>query len=85
MATEQKAATEDVKMDLFEDDDEFEEFEINEGKIVFAVLIYIYSCQKDVLNSMVCQFIGIQFQFEKNIYTGINTDDDGQNLLNFEF
>jgi hypothetical protein len=23
--------TEDVKIDLFEDDDEFEEFEINEG------------------------------------------------------
>lgn len=32
MATEPKAATEDVKIDLFEDDDEFEEFEINEGK-----------------------------------------------------
>ncbi|KAE9587396.1 hypothetical protein Lalb_Chr23g0273191 [Lupinus albus] len=31
MATETKAATEDVKIDLFEDDDEFEEFEINEG------------------------------------------------------
>uniref|UniRef100_A0A7N0ZXJ5 26S proteasome complex subunit SEM1 n=1 Tax=Kalanchoe fedtschenkoi TaxID=63787 RepID=A0A7N0ZXJ5_KALFE len=31
MATETKpAATEEVKMDLFEDDDEFEEFEINE-------------------------------------------------------
>ncbi|KAK8583690.1 hypothetical protein V6N13_109084 [Hibiscus sabdariffa] len=31
MATEQpKSATEDVKIDLFEDDDEFEEFEINE-------------------------------------------------------
>ncbi|XVF12107.1 hypothetical protein REPUB_Repub08aG0085600 [Reevesia pubescens] len=31
MATEQpKSATEDVKMDLFEDDDEFEEFEIDE-------------------------------------------------------
>lgn len=34
MATEQKAATEDVKMDLFEDDDEFEEFEINEGNSI---------------------------------------------------
>lgn len=32
MATETKATTEDVKIDLFEDDDEFEEFEINEGK-----------------------------------------------------
>ncbi|KAG6585783.1 hypothetical protein SDJN02_17408 [Cucurbita argyrosperma subsp. argyrosperma] len=30
MATESKAATEEVKVDLFEDDDEFEEFEINE-------------------------------------------------------
>ncbi|KAG2322123.1 hypothetical protein Bca4012_057075 [Brassica carinata] len=30
MAAEQKATTEEVKMDLFEDDDEFEEFEINE-------------------------------------------------------
>ncbi|XP_058786283.1 protein DSS1 HOMOLOG ON CHROMOSOME V-like [Vicia villosa] len=30
MATETKAVTEDVKIDLFEDDDEFEEFEINE-------------------------------------------------------
>lgn len=32
MATEPKAATDDVKIDLFEDDDEFEEFEIDEGK-----------------------------------------------------
>ncbi|KAG7019825.1 hypothetical protein SDJN02_18789 [Cucurbita argyrosperma subsp. argyrosperma] len=31
MATETKTATEEVKIDLFEDDDEFEEFEINEG------------------------------------------------------
>ncbi|CAJ2642474.1 protein DSS1 HOMOLOG ON CHROMOSOME V-like isoform X1 [Trifolium pratense] len=31
MATEAKAVTEDVKIDLFEDDDEFEEFEINES------------------------------------------------------
>ncbi|KAL6494381.1 Protein DELETION OF SUV3 SUPPRESSOR 1(I) [Orobanche gracilis] len=31
MATEQaKPATEEVKMDLFEDDDEFEEFEIDQ-------------------------------------------------------
>uniref|UniRef100_A0A7N0ZX12 26S proteasome complex subunit SEM1 n=1 Tax=Kalanchoe fedtschenkoi TaxID=63787 RepID=A0A7N0ZX12_KALFE len=30
MATEGKPAAEEVKMDLFEDDDEFEEFEINE-------------------------------------------------------
>ena len=31
MATEPTAA-DDVKIDLIEDDDEFEEFEINEGK-----------------------------------------------------
>ncbi|GMN59658.1 hypothetical protein TIFTF001_028756 [Ficus carica] len=31
MATEPKAATEEAKIDLFEDDDEFEEFEINQG------------------------------------------------------
>ncbi|KAH7866300.1 hypothetical protein Vadar_018515 [Vaccinium darrowii] len=30
MATEPKAATEEAKIDLFEDDDEFEEFEINQ-------------------------------------------------------
>ena len=31
MDKETKVATEDPKIDLFEDDDEFEEFEINEG------------------------------------------------------
>lgn len=31
MATESKVASEDAKVDLLEDDDEFEEFEINEG------------------------------------------------------
>lgn len=32
MATEQaKPATEEAKIDLFEDDDEFEEFEIDQG------------------------------------------------------
>ncbi|CAI0401916.1 unnamed protein product [Linum tenue] len=30
MAAEHKPTTEDVKMDLFEDDDEFEEFDINQ-------------------------------------------------------
>lgn len=39
MATEPKAATEDVKIDLFEDDDEFEEFEINEGKSILVILL----------------------------------------------
>ncbi|CAL9241876.1 DSS1/SEM1 [Arabidopsis suecica] len=33
MAAEPKAAVEVVKVDLFEDDDEFEEFEINEDSL----------------------------------------------------
>lgn len=33
MASDPKSATEDAKIDLFEDDDEFEEFAINEGSI----------------------------------------------------
>lgn len=34
MATEDKpAAVEDAKIDLFEDDDEFEEFEIDQGNV----------------------------------------------------
>lgn len=53
MATEPKAAVEEPKMDLFEDDDEFEEFEINEGDscLVFhpyngpAMLASNESCQ----------------------------------------
>ena len=39
MAAEPKAATEEAKIDLFEDDDEFEEFEINEGKIIYNIYI----------------------------------------------
>lgn len=48
MATEeQKAGNEEVNADLFEDDDEFEEYEINQGVCVwFCVLIclefYLY-------------------------------------------
>jgi hypothetical protein len=41
MATEPKPATEDVKIDLFEDDDEFEEFEINEGTNPFPIFFLI--------------------------------------------
>lgn len=38
MATEQpKAATEDAKIDLFEDDDEFEEFEIDQGTFCCSI------------------------------------------------
>lgn len=39
MATEPKTAVEEAKMDLFEDDDEFEEFDINEGDscLIFQV------------------------------------------------
>jgi len=43
MAAEPKAATaEVVKMDLFEDDDEFEEFEINEGKIFVVITCFFF-------------------------------------------
>lgn len=43
MATEPKTVTEDAKIDLFEDDDEFEEFEINEGTIYYSFFMMI-SC-----------------------------------------
>lgn len=43
MATEPKVATEDAKIDLFEDDDEFEEFEINEGNINFVILVVCFN------------------------------------------
>lgn len=35
MDKDTKVAAEDPKLDLFEDDDEFEEFEINEGNFLF--------------------------------------------------
>lgn len=38
MATETKpTTTEDAKIDLFEDDDEFEEFEIDDGELKISV------------------------------------------------
>lgn len=40
MATEPKPSTEDVKIDLFKDDDEFEEFEINEGTNLFLFFFF---------------------------------------------
>lgn len=43
MATEQpKPAAEDVKMDLFEDDDEFEEFEIDQGELKHHMFFYYF-------------------------------------------
>lgn len=40
---EPKAATEDPKIDLFEDDDEFEEFEIDEGfSLCLFLFVYFY-------------------------------------------
>ena len=42
MAAEQKATTEEVKMDLFEDDDEFEEFEINQGGFLFRFFFFLF-------------------------------------------
>lgn len=42
MATEQpKPATEDAKIDLFEDDDEFEEFEIDQGLCGFLLALIL--------------------------------------------
>ena len=40
MEKDQKVASEDPKIDLFEDDDEFEEFNINEGN--FGALVCSY-------------------------------------------
>lgn len=43
MATEQpKPAAEDAKIDLFEDDDEFEEFEIDQGMLTPLLLNYTF-------------------------------------------
>ena len=42
MEKDAKVATEDPKVDLFEDDDEFEEFEINEG--FYFLFIFILNC-----------------------------------------
>lgn len=52
-ATEPKAVTEVAKMDLFEDDDEFEEFEINEGMYVIAP----FNKSKFQFQSQLCYFI----------------------------
>lgn len=46
MDKETKVATEDPKIDLFEDDDEFEEFEINEGKVLRVEFVTWYLCGK---------------------------------------
>lgn len=44
MATESKAApAEDAKIDLFEDDDEFEEFEIDEGNSTLLLFVLGFS------------------------------------------
>lgn len=42
MDKETKVETEEPKIDLFEDDDEFEEFEINEGDFTSLFLNYFY-------------------------------------------
>ena len=59
MAAEPKAVTEDAKIDLFEDDDEFEEFEINEGNKFFYFFILFYlvvdaNCIFNNFNSEIC-------------------------------
>ena len=52
MATELKAASEEVKVDLFEDDDEFEEFEINEG----MACNYLYFLFLPLFGFLYCRF-----------------------------
>ncbi|KAH6758348.1 hypothetical protein C2S51_018583 [Perilla frutescens var. frutescens] len=56
MATEQaKPPTDEVKMDLFEDDDEFEEFEIDQGSaarnatVEFLKYLFVISRSAGVL------------------------------------
>ncbi|KAL3512895.1 hypothetical protein ACH5RR_025612 [Cinchona calisaya] len=59
MATEQpKAATEDTKIDLFEDDDEFEEFEIDQGmptplflrSSLISHVVFVFGLLKEIID-----------------------------------
>ncbi|KAK6920737.1 DSS1/SEM1 [Dillenia turbinata] len=52
MAAEPKATTEEAKIDLFEDDDEFEEFEIDEGDISVLVLALILTCYSKLIANL---------------------------------
>lgn len=58
MAAEAKAAAEDAKNDLFEDDDEFEEFEINEGAVrpIFPSDLNLKRCQMSKLFARLALF-----------------------------
>lgn len=66
-ATEAKVTTENSKVDLFEDDDEFEEFETNQGnfRAYFFILFrsierhgYLYICvmKRGILLGVCCLF-----------------------------
>nr|VDC89576.1 unnamed protein product [Brassica rapa] len=64
MAAEQKATTEEVKMDLFEDDDEFEEFEINQGGFLFLLFFFYssYAFADWVENDEQVKEVGLQWE-----------------------
>lgn len=73
MEKDAKVAAEDPKVDLFEDDDEFEEFEINEGfyflflfLIVVQLLLSLYTTS---LYALCCfSLVLVFFQIFKIFY-----------------
>ena len=48
MEKDSKPATEDLKIDMFEDDDEFEEFDIDQGYTIYLISLLILLFQKIV-------------------------------------
>ena len=64
MEKDQKVASEDPKVDLFEDDDEFEEFEINEG-ISLPFVVHFCYCIGIMLLSFVLYSFGHFWSIEK--------------------
>ena len=52
MEKDAKVAAEDPKVDLFEDDDEFEEFEINEGFFFFFFFKFLFLIVVQLLLSL---------------------------------
>ncbi|RVW52882.1 hypothetical protein CK203_089617 [Vitis vinifera] len=60
MATEPKAAAENVKIDLFEDDDEFE---INEGKFVLTMCLCTVGLGQYPINVQIYEFANWNFSF----------------------
>ncbi|WOH05124.1 hypothetical protein DCAR_0624537 [Daucus carota subsp. sativus] len=57
MDKETKVATEEPKIDLFEDDDEFEEFEIDEGHFTFLFCKLLVLSMYLIYNKPNCLYI----------------------------